>query len=250
MIAGVVAAAAAVLMAIERLAPGRTWPEVPGWIWRVIALNGVQVAMVFATGSLWDDWMRAHRPWSAAPLGTFAGVLLGYLAITWVYYFWHRARHQSPILWRWFHQIHHSPQRLEVVASFYKHPLEIAANGLLSSAVLYLVVGLDTEAAALVVTLTGLAELFYHWNVSTPRWIGYLIQRPESHCVHHEMGRHAQNYADLPVWDMLFGTFENPESFDGRCGFAEDSEHRLTAMLLGRDVNHPEARPAVCEVSS
>ena len=43
--------------------------------------------------------------------------LVGYLAITFVYYWWHRARHQSDVLWRVLHQLHHSPARLELAAT-------------------------------------------------------------------------------------------------------------------------------------
>jgi sterol desaturase/sphingolipid hydroxylase (fatty acid hydroxylase superfamily) len=80
-----------------------------------------------------------------------------------------------------------------------------------------------------------LAELFYHWNVRTPYWLGYVFQRPESHCVHHQEGVHSFNYSDLPVWDILFGTFRNPRRFDARCGFGE-GEHRLAVMLAGVDL--------------
>src|SRR5260370_10151383 len=58
--------------------------------------------------------------------------------------------------------------------------------------------------------VSGLAELVYHWNVKTPHWLGYIFQRPESHCIHHQEGVHAFNYSDLPMWDMLFGTYRNP----------------------------------------
>jgi sterol desaturase/sphingolipid hydroxylase (fatty acid hydroxylase superfamily) len=136
-----------------------------------------------------------------------------------------------------FHQIHHSAQRIEIVTSFYKHPSEILANGLLSSVILYWVAGLGPEAASGAVLLTGLAELVYHWNVSTPHWLGYLFQRPESHCLHHQEGIHSYNYSDLPVWDMLFGTFRNPRQFTSRCGLGSEAEHRLGDMLLGVDVN-------------
>jgi sterol desaturase/sphingolipid hydroxylase (fatty acid hydroxylase superfamily) len=162
---------------------------------------------------------------------------LGYLAITFIYYWWHRARHESALLWRLFHQVHHSPQRIEVITSFYKHPFEIVANGILSSAILYLLVGVSPEAAGLTVLLTGLAELFYHWNVATPYWLGFVFQRPESHCVHHQEGVHSFNYADLPLWDMLFGTFKNPRTWSARCGLGAENESRLLTMLAGRDVS-------------
>jgi sterol desaturase/sphingolipid hydroxylase (fatty acid hydroxylase superfamily) len=54
--------------------------------------------------------------------------------------------------------------------------------------------------------------MFQHANLRTPRWLGYIIQRPESHGIHHERGLHAFNYADLPLWDMVFGTFRNPRT--------------------------------------
>lgn len=224
------------MIAIERLRPGRKWPKVSGWWGRALLLNGCQVGIVFLAGHTWEGWMRDHRPWSADGLGLVGGAAVGYLAITFVYYWWHRWRHEVPFLWRWFHQVHHSPQRIEIITSFYKHPFELVANSLLSGAILYFGVGLGPQAASIVVILTGLAELFYHWNVNTPRWLGFLFQRPESHCLHHESGVHSCNYADLPVWDMLFGTFRNPGCWKKSCGFEGGAERRLLDMIRGKDV--------------
>jgi len=226
------------MFVIELLAPGRRWPHVTSWWLRAVALNGVQAAMVFIAGMTWDRWLQGVSLWNAENyFGQTGGAVFGYLVITFIYYWWHRARHEVPFLWRWFHQVHHSPQRLEVITSFYKHPMEIVVNSMLSSTILYVLCGLSIEAAVLAILLTGLAELFYHWNVKTPHWLGYIIQRPESHCVHHQMGWHAQNYSDLPVWDMLFGTFHNPRTFEQACGFSDDRELRLGDMLLGDDVH-------------
>lgn len=238
----------AVLMVLaERLAAGRRWPVVRGWWLRAGLANALQVGVVWLAGRAWDPWLVAHRPWSVERLGTLGAAALGYLVITFVYYWWHRWRHESELLWRVFHQLHHSPQRIEVITSFYKHPAELIANGVLSSAILYLLVGVTPPAAALAVTATGIAELFYHWNVRTPHWLGFLIQRPESHCIHHEEGFHRQNFGDLPLWDWLFGTLENPRAWprsegdparragEGRCGFG-DQEHALGALLRGQDV--------------
>lgn len=234
LVTGVVLALAIAMMIVERLRPGRVWPTVRTWWVRAIALNVVQVGIVFLAGWTWDGWMVRHRPWSADRLGLVGGALVGYVVITFIYYWWHRARHASPFLWRWLHQLHHSPQRIEIITSFYKHPIELAANGVLSSAIVYWLVGLDPRAATLAVTFTGIAELFYHWNVRTPYWDGFVIQRPESHLIHHQEGLHAYNYGDLPLWDMLFGTFRNPRQWEARCGFADDAEQRLGDLLAGR----------------
>lgn len=237
----IVLAAAALMIAIETARQGRRWPQVRGWWARAILLNSFQVAAVWVAGAGWNGWMLRHRPWSADALGVTGGALVGYLAITFVYYWWHRWRHQSAFLWRWIHQVHHSPQRIEVITSFYKHPFEIFVNSILSSAILYFGVGVGTEAASGAVMLSGLAELVYHWNVRTPHWLGYFFQRPESHCIHHQEGLHSFNYADLPLWDMLFGTFRNPRHWEARCGFGPEGELRLAEMLRGVDINGPTA---------
>lgn len=237
MIFWTVLAAAALMMLVELVAKGRNWPRVRGWWARALALNLIQVGSVVLAGRTWDLWLQNRGLLDTRSLGTLGGAVFGYLTITFVYYWWHRWRHEIPLLWRVFHQIHHSPQRIEIITSFYKHPAEILANGFLSSAILYGICGLPVEAATQAILLTGLAELFYHWNVPTPRWLGYIVQRPESHCVHHQEGLHHYNYADLPLWDMLFGTFRNPKHWGATCGFGGQREHMLAAMLLGRDVN-------------
>lgn len=241
----IVLGVAIVMMACEATSPGRSWPQVSDWWLRAAILNGVQASMVFVFGHAWRDWLIAHRPWSADCLGVVGGAVVGYLVFTFLYYWWHRWRHESPFLWRWLHQLHHSPQRIEVITSFYKHPFELLANSVLSSIVGYLIVGLGPAAAAGTVLLGGLAELFYHWNVRTPYWLGFIVQRPESHCVHHQEGVHSYNYADLPVWDMLFGTFRNPRHFDERCGLGAGQERRVLEMLGGVDLSAPSGPQAV-----
>ncbi len=233
-IAAAVAGLGVLMFLVERIAPGRRWPGVPGWWARALLLNAVQVGAVWLAGVAWDGWMARHRPWSADGLGVVGGAVVGYLAITFVYYWWHRWRHEVPFLWRWLHQVHHSPQRIEVITSFYKHPLEIVVNSALSSAILYLGVGVGPAAASLAVALTGIAELTYHWNVRTPYWLGFVIQRPESHCIHHQDGLHSYNFADVPLWDWLFGTLRNPRRWEARCGFGPEREHHLLALLCGR----------------
>lgn len=223
-----------VMMAIEMLQKARPWPKVTGWWPRAIFLNSFQVAVVFVAGSLWNPWLLTHRPWSADSLGVLGGALFGYFVITFVYYWWHRWRHEVQFLWKWFHQVHHSPQRIEIITSFYKHPFEIFFNSLLSSAVLYGVVGVGPQAAALATVFTGLAEFVYHWNVRSPYWLGFVFQRPESHCIHHQRGVHNYNFSDLPLWDMMFGTFRNPPKWKDRCGFEKDKEKRLGSMLMGK----------------
>lgn len=240
----VVLVAAAAMMVVEALRPGRSFPKVANWWARALLFNGVQGLSVFTLGVAADQWMRAHRLMDLSFMGAVGGALFGYLVHSFVYYWWHRWRHEVGFLWRFLHQLHHSPQRIEIVTSFYKHPLEIAVNGVLSSAVLYGVLGLSPQAATGAFLLSGLAELVYHWNVKTPHWLGYLIQRPESHCVHHQEGLHSYNFGDLPVFDWIFGTLRNPREWAHTCGFGAQNEQRWVELLAGVDVNaSPRVEP-------
>ena len=121
--------------------------------------------------------------------------------------------------------------------------MEILLNSLISSALVYTLLGCSLTAAAIYTGLTAVAEYFYHWNVRTPRWLGYWIQRPESHRVHHKYRHHTQNYSDLPIWDRLFGTFHNPEKSPARCGFDPAREQRVVEMLAFRDVHRKTPSP-------
>src|SRR5262245_50747263 len=98
-----------VMLAVERLAGARALPAVRGFHARAIVLSAAQAAVVWFAGVTWDPWLRAHRLVSADALGLVGGALAGYVVLTFVYYWWHRARHAVPFLWRWFHQVHHSP---------------------------------------------------------------------------------------------------------------------------------------------
>jgi sterol desaturase/sphingolipid hydroxylase (fatty acid hydroxylase superfamily) len=73
-----------------------------------------------------------------------------------------------------------------------------------------------------------------------PHWLGYAIQRPEAH-YRHRAGYPARNYASLALWDILFGTFDNPrrtpDDLTDRVGFADGRGRHFWAMLSGRDVN-------------
>ena len=49
-------------------------------------------------------------------------------------------------------------------------------------------VGLTPEAVLVVNIFSTFRAMFTHANIRTPRWLGYLIARPEMHAIHHERG--------------------------------------------------------------
>lgn len=161
--------------------------------------------------------------------------LVGYLCVTFINYWWHRFRHQSDFLWRTFHQIHHSTHRLQTIAAFYSHPFDYYSTVIIINLVAYGLFGFNVESAAFTTAWVGVFEVWEHTNIRTPIWLGYLIVRPEMHRIHHEFGKHQNNYG-LPLWDMIFGTYENSNR-EVKCGFTRQREARLADMLLLRDVH-------------
>lgn len=230
----------ALMLLIERLWPANSLPKVNKWWPRVVLVNLSQITIVLLIGISWDGFVTSEAMTPAWALKNYLGlpwqIAIGYLVTTFIYYFWHRLRHESSFFWQLCHQLHHSPQRMEILMSFYKHPVEISINALLSSLISYTLLGCSIEAAALITLATGIAELFYHWNIKTPFWMGPFFQRPESHRVHHQRYHHTNNYSDIPFWDMLFGTYQNPRENVLLCGFQDDKEDRIDDILAFRDV--------------
>ena len=221
---------------VERLFPGRELPHSRGWYKRAALMNFMQLSLIGIGGLTWNYFFRTHAllhlgGWSNPILEGFFYWILG----TFIFYWWHRLRHVNGF-WLVFHQIHHSPSRIEVLTSFYKHPVEIVADSLITGFFVYCVFGGTAEAGAWTSFFGAIGEYFYHSNIRTPKWLGYFIQRPEHHSIHHELGVHRYNFGDLTLWDRLFGTFKEAECFTARCGFPERNEERIKDMLMFKDV--------------
>jgi sterol desaturase/sphingolipid hydroxylase (fatty acid hydroxylase superfamily) len=175
-----------------------------------------------------------------ASLGTLGGALLTIVVSELLQYGLHRSFHTSGTLWRWIHQFHHSPERLDVASAAFTHPGEILVGGVFAT-LATMVLGVSPGAAALAGFFGVFNAIFQHTNIKTPRWLGYVIQRPESHSVHHAKDVHAYNYANLPLIDMIFKTFRNPADFMPTQGFWHGASAKLGAMLIGRDVSEAPA---------
>jgi len=181
------------------------------------------------------DWLTEHRLLPGTRLGVVGGTVVAILVTELVGYFLHRAAHRFSFMWRWMHQMHHASPRIDLASSTVFHPFEIVYQNLLSIAFVIFILGVDPLCGAILCYFGAFTGMFQHLNVRTPRWLGYVLQRPEAHCIHHETNVHAYNYGNLTIWDIMFGTFKNPATFEGRVGFAGKAS--FAKMLIGRDVS-------------
>jgi sterol desaturase/sphingolipid hydroxylase (fatty acid hydroxylase superfamily) len=232
-----------VALIVERRFPARPLPQVKGWLWKGLLFFGLAFVLNGALPALIAIAVGPRAPLNLSGLGTLAGALVGFLAADLVGYFIHRLMHRVPFIWRWTHQMHHSAERMDLAGMTYSHPLDLATTFALTGLATALL-GLSPTAGALAGLIGYYAAILQHANVRTPIWLGYFLQRPEAHAVHHERGVHAYNYASFPLWDILGGTWRNPRNFptgEAAYGFWDGASKRLGAMLLGRDVAEPPA---------
>ncbi|NRB47637.1 MAG: sterol desaturase family protein [Saprospiraceae bacterium] len=231
------------LMIWESLFPARPLPEVRFW-----KLKGLTSFAVFFYLSsylpLWTDpYLEPYRLFDLSALDTLTGATVGLLVYELALYIWHRAMHGSDFLWRTFHQMHHSAERMDTYGAFFFSPMDMIGFTLLGSACFALLIGLSPQAITVVLLVTNFLAIFQHANIRTPAWVGYFVQRPESHTIHHGQGIHKHNYSDLPIFDILFGTFDNPKGYEVETGFYPGASDQIGDMLLFKNISDNVVEP-------
>ena len=220
----------------ERVFPGRQLPNSKGWYFRSIAINLIQLGITLVTGKLWLAVLSGGSLINLSNIGSpILQGFVGWFVGTFVFYWWHRLRHSNGF-WVTFHQIHHSASRIEILTSFYKHPLEIFINTFITSLILFPILGCSLLGSIWYNLFAAIGEYLYHANVKTPKWLRYFVQTPELHSIHHELGVHKYNFSDIPIWDRIFGTYKDTIEFTSRCGFPNDNEQKIWKMLTFKDV--------------
>ena len=232
--------ATVLFLILERVFPGRELPNSKGWYGRALLINLAQLLIILATARLWIHIFGGvslfkFSSWDMPLAEGFVGGFIG----TFFFYWWHRLRHAKRF-WLVFHQVHHSPSRIEILTSFYKHPVEILSDAILSALVLYPFLGCSLMGAFWYNFFGATGEYFYHANVRTPKWLRFFIQTPELHSIHHQYDVHKYNFGDIPMWDRLFGTYKDATEFAGRCGFPKGAEEKLGDMLVFKDVYYED----------
>ncbi len=201
-------------------------------------VQGLVVALAAAWALLvtrhWDPqaWVTAlssRSPIGAQPLWLQAieFVLLADFLGYWI----HRAFHGAG--WWRFHAIHHSSTRMTWFSSVRMHPVNDLLGATLRVLPLFLL-GFRLDLLAGYLPGTALFALLLHANV---RWdfgpLRYVIVSPAFHRRHHAIDGHARNFAGLlPVWDLIFGTFDMPRTTPAPTGVRDPVPPGVVGQLL------------------
>ncbi|MEP1448030.1 MAG: sterol desaturase family protein [Paraglaciecola sp.] len=224
------------LMLLEVIAPGRKQTTVKGWVPRALIFFVGYFYLSTYLPLFWDKYLIEYQLFDLTAMNVYVSTLVAVLVFELLIYVWHRSLHKTNWLWRSFHQMHHSAERVDTLGAFYFSPLDMIGFTMMGSLSLALIVGVSPETTTYFLFITMFLVIFQHTNIKTPQWLGYFIQRPESHSVHHAKGVHAYNYSDLPIFDILFGTFKNPAEFEKEIGFYNGASAKIPDMLLCKDI--------------
>jgi sterol desaturase/sphingolipid hydroxylase (fatty acid hydroxylase superfamily) len=201
------------LFMAERLWPAAPRPD-PAWgrvvrngvLWLITAAFSVAVVVPITAWAAGQGW--AWRPgwWSGWP-GLVADIVLLDLLIYW----WHRANHTVPLLWR-FHAVHHRDRFLDTTSALRFHVGEVALSACVRAAVI-LALGFPLASILVFEAVLLAATLFHHSNLRLPPAFEAALARvvitPSLHWVHHHRRRvdTDSTYGTLfSVWDRLFGS--------------------------------------------
>jgi sterol desaturase/sphingolipid hydroxylase (fatty acid hydroxylase superfamily) len=137
--------------------------------------------------------------------------LLGVLLLDYTLWWWHRANHELPPLWR-FHLVHHVDRDLDASTAIRFHFGEMSLSVFYRMAQVRLL-GIDRFTLSLWQTLLLMSIAFHHSNLRLAprleRRLGRWIVTPRMHGIHHSDYRDEtdSNWSSLiSWWDRLHGT--------------------------------------------
>ena len=201
------------LILVEHLIPARKLKPVKGWKIRALLSFSVFFFLSAYLPLLWDQYLLKYQIIDLSRYSDFTGIIISLLVFELLVYIWHRTMHNVNFLWRMFHQMHHSAENIDSYGAFYYSPLDMVGFTMVSSLSLTIFAGLSAQAVTIFLFISVFLVIFQHLNIKTPQWIGYIIQRPESHTVHHKKNVHAFNYSDFPIFDIIFWNLQKSKKF-------------------------------------
>ncbi len=232
----VIMALYATLMISESLFPGRQLPKIKYWKLKGILSFFFYFFIASYLPLFINPLIEPYRLLDLSWMGSVGGGAFAILLYEFGVFVWHYCMHRYDFLWKYFHQVHHSAERVDTYGAFFFSPLDMIGWTVLGSICFSLIAALTPQAITIMLFGTNFLSIFQHTNIRTPQWLGYIVQRPESHSLHHATGIHKYNYSDLPLFDIIFGTFRNPKEFAAHVGFYHGASTKVWDMIQGKDV--------------
>ena len=117
----------------EALFPAKKLPKVKYWKLKGLTFFAIYFYLSSYLPLLTDPFLTPYQLFDLSTTGAIGGGIIGILLYELGIYVWHRAMHKYDILWRTFHQMHHSAERLDTFGTFYFSPLDMIGFTFLGS---------------------------------------------------------------------------------------------------------------------
>jgi sterol desaturase/sphingolipid hydroxylase (fatty acid hydroxylase superfamily) len=242
---------------LESALPARSWRESrmkrAFFHVSVAAFNTVLVRLfVYVPFLLWVVYVE-QQGWGISRLLGLSGwleIVLSLVVLDAFDYFWHRANHRIPVLWR-FHKAHHADTEMDVTTALRFHPGELGLSAL-AKAGWVLAWGPTPIAWFLFEGLISFCAQFHHSNIDLPHRLERVVRRvivtPRFHASHHLVDRRYgdANFSTIfSFWDLMFKSYNQfPRKVDGLS--TENSlglpEARDQALNFGAWLTEPFSR--------
>lgn len=212
----------------------------------IASINGVMGTFLFSSCLLLElAWIDNERfgllnyIFKNGEFSTSRTALALILFDLWMYW-WHRANHLNPTLWR-FHRMHHSDPEMDVTTGIRFHPGEIALS-FLARLLVIPVLGVSLKEILIYEILLQFIILFHHSNIALSTkldyWLSLFIVTPNLHRVHHSevQAETDSNFASvLSLWDRVFGSatrVKNPQNISlGLADFKDPKWQEVSGLL-------------------
>ncbi len=172
----------------------------------LIAAAGYGLQQLFG----WMEMREAGLLHNVSLPAVVAGTI-SFIVLDGVMYFWHRANHRLPLLWR-FHAFHHGDEGMNSTTAVRFHAVELGLSYVVRLPV-FLLLGITAELLAMYNIVFSAVVILHHSAVRIPpslnRVLRLFIVTPGLHRIHHStrFQETDSNFGSvLPWWDVLFGT--------------------------------------------
>jgi len=183
-------------------------------------------------------------------VGAVTAMLVLLIASDFIAFYIHYLQHKIPVLWQ-FHKVHHCGEVMHPLSNFREHPIDnltySVTTNLFAGFIFGCLIGLfgyqptipkilGFSVFALLFNVAAYSLRHSHIWLKWPGVWSKILGSPAHHQIHHS--RHPdhldKNFAFmLPVWDILFKTYEMPEdNRDVEFGIVEDSSELNSCMSL------------------
>jgi len=231
------------LALLEQIIPyDKTWlPE--AWEWR---RDGLYYCLTIVSGALARVGVVVVGA-IVAPLDPslplWAEIPAAVVVLSLASFAYHRWSHHQAWLWK-LHGVHHATQKVNVANNSVNQFLDVAFHGIASQLPLFLL-GLSQPAVFAAGLFKAAQGYGVHANIDVRLgWLGYILAVPEQHRLHHSVNpRESGHYgADLPIWDLLFGSFSwAPHRAPERVGLQDPGSFPSARSIVANQI-HPFRR--------